>query len=510
MRNANILISGASIAGPATAFWLNRYGFTTTVVEQAPQLRTGGQAVDFRGAQVEVLRRMGLLDEVRRNETAMGEQRILDTDGRHVFSLPASFTAGEVEIPRGDLSRILHAATKDRTEYVFGDRITSLTETPDGVAVTFARSASRTFDLVIGADGLHSGVRALTFGPESRFRTDMGYHFAGFTAPNHLGLDHVGLMYNAPGRGVTLASHRNSAEATVGLVFAGDGLDVDRRDTAALRQLLAERFDGLGWEVPQLIEVMWQASDLFYSPLCQIRMDRFTRGRVALVGDAGWGAGPGGSGTGMAMMAAYVLAGELAAAGGDHGVAFARYDSEVRPGAEAGLKQAKNAGPFLAPRTSRGIRLRNRMHRMLTSKVMLGQLEKMSVKAANVLTVKDYAVPAADATAAARESAGRRRCRTPRRRPVSWPGRRPPGRGAERPPPRPLRAGGRPARRLRRATPWRPARGTGRRGSASPVRRRPGPAGTGAGPRRDRRGAPRAGRSRGAPWPASPGRRSDG
>ncbi|HKS47283.1 MAG TPA: FAD-dependent monooxygenase [Amycolatopsis sp.] len=399
MRNKTVLISGASIAGPATAFWLNRYGFTTTVVERAPELGKGGQAVDFRGAQVEVLRRMGLLEEVRRNQTAMGEQRILDADGRHVFSLPSSFAAGEVEIQRGDLSRILYEATKDRTEYVFGDRITSLTETGEGVRVTFAHGAPRTFDLVVGADGLHSGVRTLAFGPEEKFRKDMGYSFAGFTAPNHLKLDHVGLMYNLPGRGVMVASHRNGAEATVGLVFATDMREVDRRD---IKKFLAELYRGIGWEVPKLIEAMWRADDLFFSPLCQMHLEHYTRGRIALVGDAGWGAGPGGSGTGMAMAAAYVLAGELAEAGGDHRVAFPRYEREVRPGAEAGLKQAKNTGPFLAPKTAKGIWLRNQMHRLLASKMMVAQLDKMALKAANVLAPSDYVV-ATNETASSRD-----------------------------------------------------------------------------------------------------------
>ncbi|HET6500973.1 MAG TPA: FAD-dependent monooxygenase [Amycolatopsis sp.] len=397
MRNKTILISGASIAGPATAFWLTRYGFTTTVVEQAPSLRDGGQAVDFRGEQVDVLRRMNLLEEVRRHETAMGAQHVLDSAGGRVFSLPASFFGGEVEIQRGDLSRILYHATRDETEYIFGDRVTSLTDTGQGVRVAFERGAPRTFDLVVGADGLHSGVRSLVFGPESRFRKDSGYVYAGFSMANHLGLDHVGLMYSAPGRGVMLASHRLPAEANVGLVLAaqppGRPVDLDRRDTAALKKILADRFGGLGWEVPKIIEGMWQSDDLFCASLSQLHLDHYTRGRVALVGDAGWGAGPGGGGTGMALLAAYVLAGELAAVDGDHRVAFARYEAEVRRGAEAGLKQAKNAGRFLAPRTPKGIWLRNQIHRVLASKMLVRSLDKMAMKAANSLILKDYASP---------------------------------------------------------------------------------------------------------------------
>ncbi|WP_026153930.1 FAD-dependent monooxygenase [Amycolatopsis methanolica] len=390
--NRTVLISGASIAGPSTAFWLNRLGYATTVVERAPALREGGQAVDFRGEQVSVLRRMGLLEEIRAHQTSMGEQHILDASGRRVASLPSSMISGEVEIQRGDLSRVLYEATKDRTEYVFGDWITSLTETGSGVEVTFAHGAPRTVDLVIGADGLHSGVRALAIGPESRFRTEMGYACAGFSAPNHLRLDHTGLIYNVLGRGVTYAAQNPDGPANIGFVFAADGLTYDRKDEDQVKRLIAEVYDGVGWEVPRLLEGLRDAADLYFDELAHVYLPRYTSGRVALVGDAGWGAGPGGGGTGLAMMAAYVLAGELAAAGGDHAVAFERYESEVRPAAEAGAKQAKGTGPFLAPRTARGLWLRNQSHRMLTTRVFAGVFDKMTLKAANTSKLKDYGI----------------------------------------------------------------------------------------------------------------------
>ncbi|MTD52824.1 FAD-dependent monooxygenase [Amycolatopsis pithecellobii] len=383
----NILISGASIAGPALALWLNRYGFTTTVVEKAPALRDGGQAVDFRGNQLDVLRRSGLLDEVRRHQTNMGPQAVLDERGRQVASIPAEFMSGEVEILRGDLSRILFDATKDRTEYVFGDRITSLTEVADGVEVRFAHGGPRKFDLVIGADGLHSGVRALAFGPESRFRTDTGVHFAGFTAPNHLGLDRSGLLYNVPGRGVMLQSKHGGAQANVGLWFRAERLPAARRD---VREILHEQFRDVGWEMPALLAALDEADDLFADSLCQVHLDHYTRGRIALVGDAAWGAGPGGGGTGLAMMTAYVLAGELAAAEGDHRIAFPAYEREVRGAAEAGLKQARGAGGFLVPATSAAIRRRILTYRLLCARPLFRLFLKLAVKAANVLTLKDY------------------------------------------------------------------------------------------------------------------------
>ncbi|WP_158104634.1 FAD-dependent monooxygenase, partial [Amycolatopsis kentuckyensis] len=200
--------SGAGIAGPAAAHWLHRGGYRVTVVESAPALRPGGQAVDFRGEQVKLLAAMGVLDEIRRYETAMGEQTVLGLDGRPALTVPGAAWSGEVEILRGDLARILYEHTADHTEYVFGDRVTSLTETADGVEVTFRQGAPRKFDLVVGADGVHSGVRAAAFGPERDFRRDLGFGIAGYTAPNHLGLDHTSIMYNEPGRGLTVGSHR--------------------------------------------------------------------------------------------------------------------------------------------------------------------------------------------------------------------------------------------------------------------------------------------------------------
>ncbi|KAA9165810.1 FAD-dependent oxidoreductase [Amycolatopsis acidicola] len=390
MRNTRVLISGASIAGPTAAFWLNRRGFATTVVERAPGLREGGQAVDFRGNQLDILRRMDLLDEVRRHQTGMGPQLVLDESGKQVAAMPSEFISGEVEILRGDLNRILYDATKDGTEYVFGDWITSLEEVADGVEVTFAHGAPRKFDLVIGADGLHSGVRKLAFGPETRFRHDTGYHFAGFTAPNHLGLDHSGLIYTVPGRAIMVGSKNGNKATNVGLWFADDDLSYDRNDLGQQRKIIRDRYRGIGWEAPKLLEALDTADDLYFDTLCQMHLEHYTKGRIALVGDAGWGAGPGGGGTGLAMMSAYVLAGELAVAGGDHTVAFPRYEREVRPAAEAGLKQAAGAGTFLAPATTAKIRRRNRSYRMLFRQPLLGLFLRMAVKAANKLSLKDY------------------------------------------------------------------------------------------------------------------------
>jgi 2-polyprenyl-6-methoxyphenol hydroxylase-like FAD-dependent oxidoreductase len=227
-----------------------------------------------------------------------------------------------VEIRRGDLSRLLHEVTQDSTEYLFGDWITSVNETPHGVHVTFNHGAPRTFDLVVGADGMHSGVRALAFGDESRFSRYMDAYFASFNENERWQHDENVLVYNAPGRMVTAGL----------LVFRPEEqLSYDRHDIAQQKKLVADTYAGAGWRTQEIIDEMLAAPDFYLDSISQIRMDHITRGRFALLGDAGYGATMGGMGTGLGVVGSYVLAGELAAANGDHRVAFPAYEQQMLP-----------------------------------------------------------------------------------------------------------------------------------------------------------------------------------
>ncbi|WP_339155820.1 FAD-dependent monooxygenase [Actinomadura luteofluorescens] len=396
----SVLISGASIAGPSLAYWLARYGYDVTVVERAEAIRPGGQAVDFRGeVHMRVLEKMGVLDEIRLRRTDAGPLDLIDAAGRTRVSLPDSFTGGDVEIHRGDLAELLYELTRDSAHYVFGDSITSMTETADGVHVTFERGAPRTFDLVVGADGLHSNVRRLAFGEEGQFVRDSGYHVAIFEAPNRLGVG-TGKLYSEVGRGVSVYPTRGGTGANVMCVFADHDLKPARRDQDAQKRALAERFAGMGWHTGSLMEDVWDAPYFYCDSISMVRMDSWTKGRVALLGDAGYGATCGGMGTGLAVVCAYVLAGELAAAGGDHRAAFAAYEKSIKKFTTACQRVAGGAGPFFAPKSERALRRRATVYRLLTAGPFIKILNKLTTQAATAIKLKEYPEPSSTPHAA--------------------------------------------------------------------------------------------------------------
>jgi 2-polyprenyl-6-methoxyphenol hydroxylase-like FAD-dependent oxidoreductase len=396
-----VLISGASIAGPALAYWLHRHGFRPVVVERAATVRSGGYPIDVRASAVAVAERMGLLPALRQAHVDTRRSTFVDSDGRVLFRMtPDEFTGSpegrDVELPRGDLARLLHERTRDDVEYLFEDSITALDQDVDGVHVTFRNAQPRTVDLVVGADGLHSAVRGLAFGPESRFRHDLGFAFAGFSMDDPWGLDREVVAHNTPGRMAGCYAVRGQNGLVGVLAFATPpGFGVDPTDVPGQREVVAAAFDGGGWEVPRLVAAMRTAEDFFFDTVSQIRMPRWTAGPVALVGDAAYApALLSGQGTSLALVGAYVLAGELATACGDPAVAFRGYERALRPFVERNQRLASAGGATLIPRTRTSLWLRNRFLALLphlgpAKRLLSGGVDD----AARSFPLPDYARP---------------------------------------------------------------------------------------------------------------------
>lgn len=335
----DVLVSGASVAGTAAAYWLGRHGYSVTVVERHAGPRPGGQAIDVRGPALTVLERMGLLAAAQKRKTQIRGASVVDRDGNELSRDTESTPTGgpidnpDIELLRDDLIELLYGASQWTAEYLFDDSITALTDDGAAVGVTFERAAPRSFDLVIGADGLHSNVRGLVFGPEEQFIERLGTHAAIFTVPNFLNLDYWQTWHYGDSSMAGVYSARNNTEARAMLGFMDADLRIDYGDTEAQFAELERRMADDGWVRPQLLEYMRTAPDFYFDEMSQIKMDRWARGRVGLVGDAGYCCSPlSGQGTSVALLGAYILAGELAAASQagtvDHELGFANCHRE--------------------------------------------------------------------------------------------------------------------------------------------------------------------------------------
>lgn len=342
MVQPTVLISGAGVAGPALAHWLAGNGYRVVVVEAAPGIRPGGQTVDLRGAGREVVTRMGLLPAMTQRCLFQRGIAWVRSDGTRRAEMPVEAFDGNgivstLEILRGDLADVLYQATRDAAEYRFGTRISALEEDESGVRATLTDGCVVEADLVVGADGPHSAVRQLAFGPEEQFIRRLGGYNAWFTAPDMIGLDGWFLMFQAAGGlNASLRPSHDTATAKAGLAFRSGPIEYDRRDPDAQRALLAERFRDAGWYCDELLTAAAQSEDFYFDDFVQVHMDTWSTGRVTLCGDAGYCASPlSGMGTSLALVGAYVLAGELGPAAAldtaGIGAALRRYETVMRP-----------------------------------------------------------------------------------------------------------------------------------------------------------------------------------
>jgi 2-polyprenyl-6-methoxyphenol hydroxylase-like FAD-dependent oxidoreductase len=361
----DILISGMGIAGPTLAYWLRRGGHRPVVVEQAPHLRRAGYIIDFWGVGYDVADRMGLVPQLNEIGYFVKEVRLVDERGRRSGGFSADVflraTNGRyVSLQRSELSAAIYDTIKDDVETLWDESITAITERPESVEVTFRSGQKRAFDLVIGADGLHSIVRRLCFGAETEFETYLGYKVAAFEVDGYEKRDpDVYLSFSKPGRQIARFSMRENKTLFL-LVYRDDADAMPDHDTAAMKAELHRQFDGLGWECEEILAAMDAADSLYVDRVSQIRMPRWSKDRVCLVGDAA--ACPSllaGEGAALAMVEAYILAGELRAPCDDPAAAFARYESRLRPFLARKQKSAAAFAGSFAPKTQIGLALRN-------------------------------------------------------------------------------------------------------------------------------------------------------
>ncbi len=392
-----VLISGGGIAGPALAFWLHRAGAEVTIVEVAPGPRPGGHAVDIRGIAKEVVERMGLLDTIKADRVDERGIALVDRHNKRLGVMSAEAFGGEgivaeIEIARGDLARILYEATVHDVAYRFADRIVRLEQDPGGVEVTFAGGGTERYDIVVGADGVHSAVRSLAFGPEAEFVRYLGGYGAYFTVPDPGDLENIFVMYNAPGGLVAGLRPERGGTAKAGLTFTEPTNRYDRLARADAERILTERMTGAGWRIDEFLAAMPAAPDFYFDSINQVRVGTWHRGRVVLIGDAGYCGSPlAGLGTSLSLVGAYVLAGELATAGGDHERAFPAYQEVLTPYAEAALELPPGGIKGFAPQSRLMIWLRAKSWKMMAVWPMSAVMRKVAARA-DAIALPDYSI----------------------------------------------------------------------------------------------------------------------
>ena len=367
-----VAINGAGIAGGCLAYWLERSGHDVVLIERAPQFRTGGYAVDFWGVGYTVAERMGILPEVREHGYAIEEVRIVDERGRKVGGFSTNTIRRRMKdrfttVPRGDLASAIFRTIEKRIETLFDNSISAIDERATGVLVSFEHGTPREFDLVVGADGLHSTVRSLVFGPERQFEKQLGYRVAVFEVEGYRPRDElVFVTYTTPGRQVGRFSLRGD-RMMFSFLFASERMtSPEPLDAKGRKALLHQVFADAGWECPQILQAMDQISDMYYDRVSQIRMDGWSKGRVILIGDAAACVSlMAGEGAGLAMTEAYVLAGELNRAGHDYQAAFRRYEQLLRSFVEGKQKSARYFASAFVPKTRVGVWIRNQVTKLM-------------------------------------------------------------------------------------------------------------------------------------------------
>lgn len=330
-----ILVVGSGIAGPSVCYWLKRFGFSPTLIEKQPDIRTGGQALDVRGVATHIAREMGIYDQISNQRTRIECGRHVDVEG-NILQEEHGETFGfrqddDVEIVRGDLVRILMGTIPDVPCH-FGQTVNRIDQNEEAVAVTFEDGRMEHYDLVIGADGIYSSIRRMVFDEDEYQLVKLGSYLSTFTVPNYLNLQRTELMCEKDQKLIRISSDQDPDEAIVGFMFRSRHELRDPRDENEQKRFLCDTFRDFGWEAERILDLMPNSDDFYFDSISQVKMKSWTKGRVALVGDAGYCASPlSGQGNNLAFVGAYLLAGELKVAKGNYNQAFKRYNELMRP-----------------------------------------------------------------------------------------------------------------------------------------------------------------------------------
>lgn len=370
-HKASVLISGAGFGGLAAAWWMNRLGYAVSVVEIGTGLRKGGTPVDIKEGVLDVVRRMGLLERIISHSLPPRPSKFLNANGDVVAPIPgqagqetvatgANDAEAEYEIERDVLLDMLFQEVKDDAEFLFGDSILSLGESEEKAAVTFSSGNRRSFDLVLGCDGTHSAVRRMCFGEESAFVLFLQNYFSLTIVDKLLIPENTHQMYNVPGKAVMLSAYNCKTDIAF-CFFSEREIAYNRRDQEEQKRMVRQHLESEGWRVPELLEEMNRCEDFYFDKLCQVRMASWTKGRVALVGDAAYCPSPAaGMGGSMAILGAAALADALGKHPADLTAAFQEYDQSFRPTVDGIQAQAVEVGmEMFMPRSEEALQRRN-------------------------------------------------------------------------------------------------------------------------------------------------------
>lgn len=364
-QNKKVLVSGASFAGLTTAYWMNKMGYKVTVVEIGNHLKMGGTPVDIKGNTVDIVKRMGLFEQIKANRLSMELWEFKNaegiTEGSMILKQPGeNLPDDEFEIERDTLLNMLFDTIKDNVEFIFNNSITALNETKEEMVATFKDGSKKEFDFVFGCDGIHSVVRKIWFGSEENYSHFLGQYFSITIVNKSLIKQNTAQLYNVPDKAIMLNAYNNKTDII--LAFRSDNeIPYDYRNEEQQRKIILEQFEGGNWRTVELLKEVMNSKTFYFDKLCQIKMASWTKGRVALVGDAGYCASPAaGMGGSLAIIGATALADALFKHNMNYELAFKEYNKGLRPFIEDIQTEAVKVGlESLVPRTEEAIRKRN-------------------------------------------------------------------------------------------------------------------------------------------------------